>query len=316
MNIEVYKRQVYIQTNSVVPVPYSNTPYQALAVVNLTAVDSVDSASVNLPSGSVLDLDYWYESHYFPPHWQLLERDDFPSKAGMDAVWGNGEYRFTTATVNDGQRSVPVSLTGDTYPNVPRIQNFDEAQSVVASKDFVLKWDAFSGGTTNDIILCSVFDLENQVPAFGTALPHDPAHFNGTATQVIIPAGTLEPDSVYACELWFAKVTSRNTTSYPGVLAGAAYVRATLFYLNTTSAVTNAQPRFTKMVHNADGSLSVTLTGEVPMWVKVEVSTDLVNWLPKWAWPEWTYLGANDKLNFKENPQSYPCRFFRATVKQ
>lgn len=268
MNIALFKRQVFFQSDSGAPVLYEHAPFGAGAAVDLTASNTVTSATVTLPSSVVENLGLRFERYYLPPHWECIETHPFTNKPALDSAWGDGQYQFTIETVHDGRRSVSLSLTGDTYPNVPHIQNFTNAQFVDASKDFVLKWDAFAGGTANDIVYVLILDLETMTTAFCTASPSDPSHLNGTATQVVIPAGSLVADKSYQCELWFDKVFSRNTTNYPGVLAGAAYVSETGFLLNTTS--TNLPPTITEEPHNIstwvgnyDDSVgfSVTATG-------------------------------------------------------
>ena len=268
MDIALFKRQVFFQSDSGAPVVYEDAPFGAGAAVDLTASNAVTFATVTLPSSVVENLGLRFERYYLPPHWECIETHPFTTKPALDSAWGDGQYQFTIETVHDGRRSVSLSLTGDTYPNVPHIQNFTNAQFVDASKDFVLKWDAFAGGTANDIVYVLILDRETMTTAFCTASPSDPSHLNGTATQVVIPAGSLVADKSYLCELWFDKVSSRNTTDYPGVLAGAAYVSETGFFLNTTS--TNLPPTITEEPHNIstwvgnyDDSVgfSVTATG-------------------------------------------------------
>lgn len=233
MNCELFKRQVYYQTNSGSPAPFRHIPFSAGAVVNLVTSNSATSASVTLPSGLLVDLGLNFEEHFLPAHWQFIEMASFWDKISLDSEWGNGGYQFSIATAHDGLRSVTFTLAGDTYPNEPHIQNYIEAQTIDSAQEFVLKWDAFVGGTTNDFILALITEQNSLKTAFCTPLPHDPNHLDGTARQVAIPAGRLEPYRTYSCEVWFAKVTSRDTTSYPGVLAGAAYVKATAFAIGT-----------------------------------------------------------------------------------
>ncbi|MCL4785239.1 MAG: hypothetical protein KJ070_00390 [Verrucomicrobia bacterium] len=91
--------------------------------------------------------------------------------------------------------------------------------------NFVLKWQPFAGGTTNDFILLVASSTSDSSGTnyFITPLPNQPGALLGTNTQVIIPAGTLPTNDFGFFKLAFLKVVHRNTTTYPGVTGYAGY---------------------------------------------------------------------------------------------
>jgi hypothetical protein len=281
----VYKRRTYAQVNTGAPSLSGSAPHRGGAGLFTPASNSVNLASCALPSGGSRDLtDSYYEDDFLPPHWERFEASNYGSKAALDASWPNGNYTLLMATAHDGFRSTSHTLTGDSYPNPPRIQNFSEAQSVDASRDFILKWDSFVGGTTNDVIYLLIQDWYTDTVAFCTALPYDSRCLNGKALQVRIPAGSFRPGQSYDGQLWFGKVTSRKTSGYPGVLALGGYASRTFFELVTGSAVLpvgiSAPPQSLSVTQGAAATFSVGVTGSAPFgyqWQKNGASIPSAN---------------------------------------
>ena len=95
----------------------------------------------------------------------------------------------------------------------------------------------------------SVRHLPDGNPVFSTPFLETPSHLDGTATSVIIPAGTLIPGEAYDAYVRFDKILVRDTTSYPGAIGSASYARGTHFSLRAAPpgtfapAVTLVTPR-------------------------------------------------------------------------
>jgi hypothetical protein len=239
----VHKRVEYYQTDAGAPILYTY-PYIAYANVYLTASNSATSASVTTPNGNTVPLKFGYAVNMLPALWAFGKGEEYVSQAEMDAAWPNGNYKVSIYTANQGLKQPVISLAGDFYPtNPPHIQNLVAAQSLNAAQDFVLQWDTFSGGKTNDLIYVRVLALDGTA-VFNTPLPDQANNLSGTATSVTIPAGTLASSQAYSAEVAFFKIVTHDTTNYPGAIGATAYERKTCFWL-ATAATTNAGPTIT-----------------------------------------------------------------------
>jgi hypothetical protein len=186
---------------------------------------SITSATVTTPGGTNLTMTADGDSSY---HFSfstdnLLE---------LNTRHPSGTYTFNIATTHNGNLTIPLTLSGDTYPNVPRVSNYSAAQIINPNGNFTLTWDAFTGGTAGDFIQVSISDeFDNQVYDSGS-----PGNgLDGTATQVTIPAGTLSAGKQYHAEVMFAKIVQNaNSGSTGGV---AAYTKLTSFNMTTTGPV-------------------------------------------------------------------------------
>src|SRR5579859_6851738 len=159
-------------------------------------------------------------------------QESFTSKPAFDAAYTNGTYAMTIATADDGTLTPSLTLPGDAYPNTPQIVNFAAAQTVGASSNFVVMWNPFSSGTSNDVVRFEIDDPSGLTvtssPEFG-----DVGQLDGTATSFVIAAGTLAPNAAYTGTVEFVKITTRDTNSVPGAIGITAYMETTRFPLAT-----------------------------------------------------------------------------------
>lgn len=246
----------YAQTNSDLPVFAFDTPYAFLAQVTESSSGTVSSAALQLPGGSTWSLIENPEDEMF----EL--KSTFATTASLEGSFPNGTYTFTIVGVHDGTNQAPLTLTGDLYPNAPHISNWTAAQHIVATNDFVLTWDAFSGGTTGDFIHVYIENTSGET-CFRTPDPGDPHALTGTNTSITIPAHTLPAGGTYRAQLLFAKATSVNTTNYPGVLGFGAYFTQTDFPLTTAiqDSVGDGIPDWWRALYfGGDGTTTNTLS--------------------------------------------------------
>jgi hypothetical protein len=143
--------------------------------------------------------------------------------ATFDATFPNGNYTFTVQAPTSNQQvtvNLPASVT---QPPVPHLSNFTAAQSVDASQPFTVRWDALPGGGASEYIFVQVGT------AFRTPEPGSPGALYGTATSVVIPAGTLQPNTPYEGTLGFYRA-STNTfgTSHVTAAFRATFIRFSL----------------------------------------------------------------------------------------
>ena len=71
----------------------------------------------------------------------------------VDSFIGKVDHNFNPSNMltgryyfGDSDQSFPLALTGETYPNVPRISNLSQAQQIDPAHDFKFTWDPYTGG--------------------------------------------------------------------------------------------------------------------------------------------------------------------------
>ena len=252
----VTKGQLFLQTNSNTGAlkPGASSYFFAQATVAPNFV--VFSAAIGLPINGSRGLSPMGNTT------NLIFQDRAASPAALDSLYGNGSYSFSFFTAHDGSKTLPLTLSGSTYPVIPHLNNLSAVQVIDSSAPFSLTWDAFSGGTAADLIQLRIENSGGQV--FGTAgRPGATNALDGTMTGITIPARTLSAGRCYLAHLLFEKVTSTNLT-YTGAPGWAGYWRQTDFYL-VTAGVGDATPPTIVSIIPANGATGVPVN--VPMIV-------------------------------------------------
>jgi hypothetical protein len=231
----IYKRQVFVQTNSGVPSPRCCS-FMFDAIVELTESNSITAAALAAPGGTQTALPVSEEQEFLPHRWMSWTCGSFPNQEALDSAWANGEYTFFIFGTRDKLMTPGLKLSGDAYPtNAPHVQNFVEAQSVDAAQNFAVRWDPLPEGTTNDVVFVSVRSVAGNTTVFNTPFLKGEGTLDGTASAVTIPAGTLAPGCEYDVYVRFDKVSQRNVEA-AGVVGQASYAVGTHFSLKTSPA--------------------------------------------------------------------------------
>jgi hypothetical protein len=230
----IFKGLFYNQTGPTTVSPRAGTEFASFrAFASMTTPNSLSSGSVRNPANQTFSL--------VADNMELRYGMDFNSQANMDAAFGNGNYVLSLATRNDGNRSFTLSLTGNVYPPIPQASNYAELQAVNPAAPVTVQWNAWAGGTANDLILVQIEDPQTWDMVFSTPEPGAPGALNGTATSVTIPANTLAPNRTYNVLLMFFHPVTLDVTTYPGAMAVSGYLRETQFPLVTASGPVDNQ---------------------------------------------------------------------------
>lgn len=241
-----------------------------------------------------------------------FESAAFTSKAQMDAAYPNGSHNFSLRTVHNGTNNVTVTLTGDAYPAAPFVSNFAAAQAVNSSNSFTLNWNAFTGGTTDDLIFVEINEpLTNGsfLEIYRSPEPGTLGALNGTATSVTIPAGALAAGAVYNVNITFVKVTYSSTVGYPPLVAGY-YGAETSFKLLT--AGTPAQPSLAITTVPGETHRHVLVTGEAFRQYQLQAATNLSS--PVWqVISTLRTMGRTNTFDDSDSP-NHPRRYYRAIL--
>lgn len=205
LSFTVSKAWMYAQASAGAPSLNTNSPYCFLACMSIPCPRNATNVSLQLPTGAVPNMTL----SPIPGHLTLTDCS-YANQTAFEVVYPSGNYTINVQSASSNQQVVvnfPPSLT---QPAAPHLTNYLAARSINPSQAFVLGWDALSGGTTADCIYVEIYGGVYQTPALGMA-----GALNGTATSIVIPAGTLQPNHQYSgCVSFYHYQLLTNGTSH------------------------------------------------------------------------------------------------------
>jgi hypothetical protein len=294
----VLKGQQFIQSGSGAPVASPAAPFVFETTVSTATSNVVSNAAVSTPLAAVDVLTLQLDGNY-----------DFTggasSKSALDGTYPAGTYIVGFNTAHDGLKNLPVVLPpGDAYPVVPHVNNAYSAQLISYDADFVLSWDAFGGGTSNDFVRVEITDLAGNFVFKSKGITKN-GTLTGLSNSVVIPAFTLAPGTGYKATLQFEKVLSRDPASYPGSLGVAGYFTRTYFGMATRSLGAGNPPSLSSWQVSPSGQFQFLVSGIAGETYRIDGSSNLVQWIP---------LATNTAgiIFIDPNSTKYPHFFYRA----
>lgn len=207
---------LYAQTagNVVAPRPSSgdDQPFNFFASVSLEDPATATGGTIRTPAGETLPLQTFPGSGFL---FTSLGSNDL---AALRARFAPGSYRFNLTGASGVPGQVDVTLGASSLPII-RVTNFDAAQAVDASKDFVLTW-APLGGTVEEPLTVTITSTNGQ-EVLQSPDPGCPGALNGTSTSFTIPAGRLQQNDAYLVTITLAKgFSSAEIDATTGAYAG------------------------------------------------------------------------------------------------
>ncbi|MDB6027342.1 MAG: hypothetical protein JWM68_3565, partial [Verrucomicrobiales bacterium] len=245
----VAKAQNFVQSDAGAPTAATgvddNSPFQFHSNVDAATSTSVQSVTVRVsPSGALQTLP-----QKEPGNFEL--NTGFATKTDLDTAFPSGGYLFSIVTQSQGTKTPTLTLPADAYPNTPHLSNWSAAQSIDTTSDFTFTWEAFAGGTTNDIV---EFKIEQENDSIKPDL-------NGTATSWTLPSNSLTAGVTYNCELRFIKL-GINTTTYPGATGITGFFKNTTFQIGSAFNNPAGLLQFSSASYNVNengGSLDISV---------------------------------------------------------
>ena len=286
----ILKSQVYLQTNSGPP---------ALQGYAFSAFVDVEPGTTNL-SRATLQLPSAGRTYELNAGNRFDVEELFSEKAQLEAQFVSGNYLFSHSTVHDGVIVVTTLLPADRYPAaVPRMANFDAAQTINCGADFPLAWQPLNS-STDHFVWVTVDEASSGETVFSSPWVGNAGALNGTHTSVVIPAKTLRAGYSYRVTILHAAL-ALDISSYPGALGLTGYDTQTQFEFTVPGI---PFPKRVQIVGLNDGQFQLKVVGEPGRTNILESATSLAP--ASWA-PVTTNLGA---FNFSDALQ-LPTRFYR-----
>jgi hypothetical protein len=300
----VFKAQSFMQTNDAAPVFSTNEPpFQFQSFVDTSATNVVLAADVRLPGGTIQMLSAEDDGK----SWSL--EDGFSTQSGLDSACGIGTYTMRLSRSGSMTNVVPLNLPADAYPDTPQITNYSAAQSINPSNNFTLFWNPFTGGTSNDFIQVEI-GRGNDQTVFHSSGPGEPGSLNGTSTSFQIPTGTLSPGETYSVQLMFVRLTSTDTTSIPGALGLAGFIKTTTASIRTTGTPFMVRLQVVGMVN---GQFQFKFNSQPGRNYQVQWLDSLPNSSPSWG-NLWFINATSSETVFTDTFPLSTQRFYRVEV--
>jgi hypothetical protein len=203
-------------------------PYIFGSEVLLVTNEEVYSVTLQDPDG---------QQQLFPDGSSPLDyqySQSFSNLQALTAAFPTGTYQIAVTPFLQNAVTVSIELPALPFPQPPHVNNWLAAQDVNSSLPLTVTWDALPGGGTNDFIQLQIADVSGQI-YFASPDVGQPGALNGTATAVVVPAGSLSPGQTYAGVLSFERVPIVDTTTYPLATGYGCVSTDTGFELKTLS---------------------------------------------------------------------------------
>jgi hypothetical protein len=263
LSFTVAKGWMFEQNSGGLPASNATAPYCFLACMSLPCPRDATNVSLRFPGGSAANLVL----SAIPGHLTLPDCN-YLNLAAFDAAYPAGDYVFTVQAVGSNQPVTVNFPSGLTQPAAPHLANFQQGQTINAGQPFVLAWDAFPGGTAADCIYVEIYGGVFKTPALGEA-----GALNGTATNVVIPAGTFQASQPYSgCVTFYHYRWQTNAGSH---LALAYRASTTEFTLTTSSGTTSPLLVLTNAAWAGAGGFSFEVACAVGQALVIECSTNV-----------------------------------------
>jgi len=270
----IFKGANYEQASTADPLPAADYPYTFGALVGSPEAGAPLSAgSLRFPDGSSQDLDSGFGTLSF--------LSSPPSESLLDSLFPAGSYTLRFTQTGEPDRVIPMAMPANSVP-VPKLANFDEAQTISAAQDFVLLWNQFDAAGPDDQISLTVESDFSANIIFQAPDLCVPSELPATATSVVIPANTLLPDQIYTATLTFSTAFYLSTDAVPEMSGSGTVARATTFTLDTSTGGTGqAVPAtLSSVLPISSGNPRFDVSGSVGHTYSIERTATLIN--PSW----------------------------------
>ncbi len=230
----------------------------------------LNAATLDVPGGTTMTLSS------LGPGVPLVAAVLCPSQEALSAQCPPGLYRLTGNRSDGTVFNVAIAVADFAYPPRPELLNWAEAQKINPAADLVLKWSAFPGASSNDLVAISV--SQNGTPIWSAPDQCQQHFLTNNNTAVLIPKHTLEANSTYEVNLSFVRLMAPDLTSLPGFALQPQVNNSLNFTIRTKDGQPAIVPSFTEFVPQPNNTLLLEIQGEpLTVW-RLERANDLGGW--------------------------------------
>lgn len=241
----VAKGQTFSQMSAAAPTPASTSGFAFHAETpGLGGPPLASGAYVALAGGATNVLSYSADDDLFE------FTAYFSSAVALDAAYPAGVYDLGLNAAAGFFISETSTLPADAFPAAPQVDNYNSAQSVDSTQDFLLAFQPFDNPGANDDAAIEIY--QNGALFFSDVV--DP-----TTTNYTVSAGTLNLATNYQGRLRFRHVTP-GAQSGLGIPAYGFYSE-TWFPIVTTGGVVSPSAPVLTASTPSDGALSAGSVG-------------------------------------------------------
>lgn len=223
------KIQNFQQTGPAAPVVNATAPFQFGSLITMGTA-TINSATLTFTgTASPRTYDPIVGSGSF----SIL--DTFATQAQLDAAYQNGNFTVNINTTA-GTFSRTIFLFPFSYPTTPQLTvpagDWQSGAVVVnPTFDYTLTWNAFANAQAADVIQLVIRDS-------GIILNPFPA----TQTSFTLPAGSLQPNTTYLCDLAFVRVAGASAADADIGAGFATLAKDTAFTISSTGPTPTPSP--------------------------------------------------------------------------
>jgi hypothetical protein len=190
----------------------------------------------------------------------------FTTEGDLETAYPSGSYTMHFNQTGQAEHIIPETMP-PTPSIIPKILNYDAAQNIDPTKDFVLQWNAFSPLPAGAFITVVITDdqagLVFLAPNICLNRTLDPS-----ATSISIPTNYFTAGKKYNGEIIFGSIFYTSTTDVAQMVGSGIVERMTSFTLQAGSSgvVTIDPARFTgyRLLPNGHPQLDLTGTPNKP----------------------------------------------------
>ena len=152
----------------------------------------------------------------------------FANEGDLNAAYPEGNYSVRVVENGITTTHGPIANSEGSFPVIPGITNWDDAQTIDPDNNFTLSWTPFSNAGDEAEIMVNIWNNSTE-EEFGS---DDGGYLKGDSGGFLLPSSFLQPNSIYSGEVIFINPAIVPTTSN-GVFINSSYHAVTKFSFQT-----------------------------------------------------------------------------------
>jgi hypothetical protein len=264
-SVSLIKFANHDQLSAADPVLTTNFIYYFGANASAPQSRGLTNVSLTIPGGAVSNL---FTTPFTPTNFFLSYVTN--SLTALNTKFPSGAYSFALKGPSSNQ-TVAVTMPATAFPAAPKFSNFAAGQAVDPAASFTLQFNA--GGVATEHVYINITDPDSSDDVYESPDILEPGHLLGTATSVVLPAGTFQAGKTYDVEIgrW---IVSTNLVGGNGVATGIGSITRTV--LKTTGGAVTTIELKNPTFNSGFFSLEATLTANQSY--SLQRSTNTTTW--------------------------------------